>query len=52
MDPIEMTEIYGLTWDRALASEWPELNPQWVDLLEDLNGLLGRRPPWWERPVT
>lgn len=52
MDPIEMTEIYKLTWDRALACEWAALNPRWAELLDQLNELLVRRPPWWERPVT
>lgn len=52
MDPIEMTEIYKLTWDRALACEWAALNPRWAELLDQLNELLVRRPPWWERPIT
>lgn len=49
MDPIEMTEIYHLNWSADAATEWPHLNPRWAAHLEDLNDLLTRRPPWWQR---
>jgi transcriptional regulator with XRE-family HTH domain len=48
VDPVLIKEAFGLGWDEGELTELRALAPEWAAVVDEMDELLRRRPPWWE----
>lgn len=48
VDPVFLKEVIGLGWDDGELEKVRSLAPEWTAVIDEMEELVRRRPPWWE----